>query len=48
MVVGSWSTQGEMITVKTPYGERTTEIGRSIPDLLARNMLRRLASEGKA
>jgi hypothetical protein len=23
-VVGSWSTQGEMITVKTPYGERTT------------------------
>jgi hypothetical protein len=48
MVVGSWSTQGEMITVKTPYGERTTEIGNSIPDLLARNMLRRLASEGKA
>jgi len=47
-VVGSWSTQGEMITVKTPHGEKRTQIGASTPDILARIMLRELATEGKA
>jgi hypothetical protein len=47
-VIGSWSAKDGMVTVKTPHGEKIAQIGGSTPDVLARMMLRQLATEGKA
>jgi hypothetical protein len=48
VVRGSWGHDGSMLEVRTPYGNKTTQLGGSSPITLARRMLRELAEEGKA
>jgi len=48
VVRGSWAHDGSMVQVRTPCGDKTTQIGGSPPKTLARQMLRELAKEGKA
>jgi hypothetical protein len=47
-IVGSWSTKEGLITVKSQYGEKTTQTGGSRPEFLAKMMLQELAKAGKA
>jgi hypothetical protein len=47
-IVGSWSIKSGMVTVKTPNGEKTAQIGGATPESLARILLVELAREGKA
>jgi hypothetical protein len=48
VVRGSWAHDGSMVQVRTPYADKTTQIGGSPPETLARIMLGELAKEGKA
>ena len=45
---GSWARDESMVQVRTPHGDRTTQIGSTPPLTLAKMMLRELAREGKA
>ena len=44
-VRGSWAHDGYLVQVRTPYGDKTTQIGSTRPKALARMMLRELAKE---
>jgi hypothetical protein len=48
VVDGHYGVREKMITVLTARGSKTTQIGGSSVELLARIMLRELADEGKA
>ena len=43
--LGSYIEKGGMVIVSSSYGTRSTQIGRSPPDTLARMMLRELVQE---
>ncbi len=47
-VTGSFSVSGDTVTVTTPKGQKTTQIGNGHAEALARMMLQELALEGKA
>ena len=44
---GSFSVSGGMVTVKSPYGSKMTQVGVLRAENLARIMLGELAQEGK-
>jgi hypothetical protein len=48
VVHGQYGTHEGMVTVLTPHGKKTTQLGGSSAESLARLMLRELADEGKA
>jgi hypothetical protein len=45
---GSYYVEKGMITVSGSWGQKSTQVGNSPPELLARIMLRELAQEAKA
>lgn len=45
---GSYAIQDGMVKVKTPRGEKATQIGAFNPDWVARRLLQELAEEGRA
>ncbi len=47
-ITGTVTVSNRMVTVSTPLGSKTTQLGGSPAELLARLMLRELADEGKA
>jgi hypothetical protein len=47
-VDASYVIENEMLTVKTPRGERAVQLRGSNPGWLAERLLRELAAEGKA
>jgi hypothetical protein len=48
-IVGSYAlSQDGLVTVKTPTGEKTTQLGGSPAEFIAKRLLRELAVEGKA
>jgi len=44
---GSYAIEDGMVKVKTPYGEKATQIGSFNPEWVARRLLQELAAEGK-
>ena len=48
VVRGSWAHDGLLVQVRSPYGDKTTQIGDSPPLTLVKRMLCELADEGKA
>jgi hypothetical protein len=48
VVRGSWAHDGLLVQVRSPHGDKTTQISSSPPLTLAKQMLRELAKEGKA
>jgi hypothetical protein len=47
-IKGSYRKIGNMVTVKTLHGSKTTQLGGLTPDYLAKMLLRELARKGKA
>jgi hypothetical protein len=47
-VSGSWAVEDGMVKVRTPKGEKATQIGSHNPTWLARRLLEELVMEGKA
>ncbi len=47
-IKGSFRKVGNMVTVKTPHGRKTTQLGGFTPGYLAKMLLRDLARSGKA
>lgn len=47
-VYGSYVIEDGMVNVKTPRGEKGTQLGGSNPDWLAERLLPKLAAQGKA
>ena len=47
-VRGSWAIEDGMVKVRTPKGEKATQIGSLNPTWLARRLFEELAEEGKA
>jgi hypothetical protein len=47
-IYGSYVIEDGMLKVKTPRGEKGTQLGGSNPDKLAERLLRELAAQGKA
>ena len=45
---GSYAIEDGMVKVKTPHGEKTTQIGSFNPEWVARRLLQELAEEGRA
>ena len=45
---GSYAIEDGMVKVKTPYGEKATQIGSFNPEWVARRLLQELAEEGRA
>ena len=45
---GSYAIEDGMVKVKTPYGEKATQIGSFNPEWVARRLLEELAEEGRA
>ena len=45
---GSYAIEDGMVKVKTPYGEKATQIGSFNPEWVARRLLEELAEEGTA
>jgi hypothetical protein len=45
---GQMKTKRGLVTVTTPYGEKTTQVGGSPPEITARTMLRELVKAEKA
>ena len=45
---GSYAIEDGMVKVKTPHGEKATQIGSFNPEWLARRLLQELAEEGRA
>ena len=45
---GQMKTKRGLVTVTTPYGARTTQVGGSPPEIAARTMLRELVKAEKA
>ena len=43
----SYRFSDRMVTVRTPFGSKTTEIGGHAPERLARILLRELVDKGK-
>jgi hypothetical protein len=44
---GSCSIRGRVITVSSAYGQKSTQIGNSHPDVLAKMLLRELVRDSK-
>ena len=44
----SYRFSDRMVTVRTPFGSKTTQIGGHTPERLARTLLRELVGKGKA
>jgi hypothetical protein len=45
---GSYAIEDGMVKVKTPHGEKATQIGSFNPESVARRLLQELAEEGRA
>ena len=45
---GSYAIEDGMVKVKTPHGEKATQIGSFNPEWVARRLLEELAEEGTA
>ena len=45
---GSYAIEDGMVKVKTPHGEKATQIGSFNPEWVARRLLQELAEEGRA
>ena len=45
---GSYAVEDGIVNAKTPYGEKTTQIGPFNTEWLARRLLEELAEEGRA
>ena len=44
---GSYAIEDGMVKVKTPHGEKATQIGSFNPEWVARRLLQELAEEGR-
>jgi hypothetical protein len=47
-IKGLYKYVNRLVTVRTPNGSKTIDVGGSIPEYLAKILLRQLAKEGKA
>lgn len=47
-IKGLYRYANQLVTVRTPNGSKTTQVGGLIPEYLAKILLRQLAKEGKA
>ena len=45
---GSYAIEDGMVKVKTPHGQKATQIGSFNPEWVARRLLQELAEEGRA
>jgi hypothetical protein len=45
---GSYAIEDGMVKVKTPHGEKATQVGSFNPEWVARRLLQELAEEGRA
>jgi hypothetical protein len=47
-IKGSFKYLDGAVSVRTPYGSKTTQLGGQTPEQLAKTLLRELAREGRA
>ena len=45
---GTYWVAGKILTVSTGMGGKSTQVGSTLPEILAEQLLRKLAEEGKA